>query len=132
MTYNKLLNFVPATKSVASTGLPALRQPISKALHAQGVQALFNKLIPVSLIVLVSACGATQPPPYQKDRKPVDRDQYNGVEGMAQYQKDQSYLVSKELSDKCTKAKIDLAIAETDKNASEIKKQNALISNTCI
>ena len=25
MTYNKLLNFVPATKNVASTGLPTLR-----------------------------------------------------------------------------------------------------------
>ena len=95
-------------------------------------QALFNKLIPISLIVLLSACGATQPPPYQKDKKPEDRDQYNGLEGMAQHQKDQSYLVSKELSDKCTKAKIDLAVAETDKNAGEIKKQNALISSTCI
>lgn len=107
-------------------------QPLRRALYTQGVQALFNKLIPVSLIVLLSACGATQPPPYQKDRNPVDRDQYNGVEGMAQFQKDQSYLASKELSDKCKKAKIDLAIAETEKNASEIKKQNALISNTCI
>ncbi len=32
MVYNKLLNFVPATNNVASTGLPALRQPISNAL----------------------------------------------------------------------------------------------------
>ena len=36
---------------------------------------------------------------------------------MTQYQKVQNYLVSKELSDKCIKAKIDLAVAETDKNA---------------
>jgi len=93
---------------------------------------LFNKLIALSLVFLLSACGATQPPPYQKDRNPEDRDQYNGAEGMVQYQKDQSYLISKELSDKCTKAKIDLAIAETDKNATEIKKQNELISSTCI
>ncbi len=35
-------------------------------------------------------------------------------------------------SDKCIEAKIDLAIAETDKNTSEIKKQSALISSTCI
>ncbi|MEP4888867.1 MAG: hypothetical protein ABJV04_02475 [Aliiglaciecola sp.] len=93
---------------------------------------MFNKLVPVSLIILLSACGATQPPPYQKDRKPEDRDQYSGTEGMTQYQKDQSYLASKELSDKCTKAKIELAIAKADKNSSEIKKQNALISSTCI
>ncbi len=95
-------------------------------------QVLFNKLIPVSLIVLLSACGATQPPPYQKDRKPEDRDQYSGAEGLTQMQKDQTYLMNKELSDKCTTAKIDLAIAETDKNTSEIKKQDALIKSTCI
>ncbi|MDO6486997.1 hypothetical protein Q4503_04740 [Colwellia sp. 6_MG-2023] len=93
---------------------------------------MFNKLIPVSLIVLLSACGATQPPPYQKDRAPEDRDQYSGAQGMSQYQKDQGYLVKKELSDKCTTAKIDLAIAEADKNTSDIEKQNALISSSCI
>jgi hypothetical protein len=93
---------------------------------------LFNKLIPVSLIVLLSACGATQPPPYQKDREPEDRDQYSGAEGMSQYQKDQSYLVRKELSDKCTTAKIDLAIAESNKNNSDIEKQKALISSSCL
>ncbi len=86
----------------------------------------------LSLIVLLSACGASQPPPYQKDRAPEDRDQYSGAEGLTQQQKDQAYLMSKELSDKCTEAKIDLAIAEADKNSSEIKKQNALISSTCI
>jgi hypothetical protein len=94
-------------------------------------QVLFNKLIQVSLIVLLSACSAIQPP-YQKDREPQDRDQYSGAKGMSQYQKDQIYLMSKELSDKCTSAKIDLAVAQTDNNTSEIKKQNALISNTCI
>lgn len=93
---------------------------------------MFNKLIPVSLIVFLSACGATQPSSYQKDRSPEDRDQYSGVEGMTQYQKDQSYLLNKELSDKCTQAKIDLAIANADKNAKEIQKQNSLIGSTCI
>jgi hypothetical protein len=95
-------------------------------------QALNIKLLSLSLIVLLSACGASQPPPYQKDRAPQDRDQYSGAEGLTQQQKDQGYLMNKELSDKCTAAKIDLAIAETDKNASDIKKQNALISSTCI
>nr|WP_057833209.1 hypothetical protein [Colwellia sp. TT2012] len=90
------------------------------------------KLLSISLVVLLSACGASQPPPYQKDRAPEDRDQYSGAEGLTQQQKDQTYLMNKELSDKCTEAKIDLAIAETDNNSSEIKKQNALISSTCI
>lgn len=91
-----------------------------------------NKLLSLSLVVLLSACGASQPPPYQHDRAPEDREQYSGAEGLTQQQKDQTYLMNKELTDKCTAAKIDLAIAEKDDNASEIKKQKALISNTCM
>ncbi|MBA6223630.1 MULTISPECIES: hypothetical protein [unclassified Colwellia] len=93
---------------------------------------MFNKLIPLSLLVFLTACGTTQPPPYQKDRNPEDRDQYSGAEGLTQQQKDQTYLMNKALSEQCTTAKIDLAIAVTDNNASEIKQQNALISRTCI
>lgn len=84
-----------------------LQSPYAKCYMHREYQALFNKLIPISLIVLLSACGATQSPPYQKDSESEDRDQYSGAEGMAQYQKDQSYLFIKELSDKYTKAKID-------------------------
>jgi hypothetical protein len=94
--------------------------------------ALNINLLSLLLIVLLSACGASQPPPYQKDRTPEDRNQYSGAEGLTQQQKDQTYLMDKELSDKCTEAKIDLAIAEADKNASEITKQSDLISSTCI
>ncbi|MBA6293274.1 hypothetical protein H4J58_12020 [Colwellia sp. MB3u-70] len=93
---------------------------------------MFNKLMPLSLLVFLTACGATQPPPYQKDRNPEDRDQYSGAEGLTQQQKDQTYLMNKALSEQCTTAKINLAIAVTDNNASEIKQQNALISRTCI
>ena len=106
------------------------RRLTGRYMHKE-YQTLFNKLIPVSLIVLLSACGAIQSPPYQKDRAPEDRDQYSGVEGLMQQQKDQTYLMTKELSDKCTAAKIDLAVAETDGNLGEIKKQNKLISSTC-
>lgn len=95
-------------------------------------QILNIKLLSISLIVLLSACGASQSPPYQKDRAPENRDQYSGAEGLTQQQKDQTYLMDKELSDKCTEAKIDLAIAEADKNATEIKKQSTLISSACI
>lgn len=93
---------------------------------------LLCKLMLVSVTVLLSACVATQSASYQKDRAPENRDQYSGAEGMSQYQKDQRYLLDKELSDKCTKAKIDLVIAQTEKNAQEIKKQNSLISSTCV
>jgi len=93
---------------------------------------LITKLISLSLAVLLSACSASTPPPYQKDRDPEYRDQYNGAEGLTQQQKDQSYLMNKELSDKCTTAKIDLAIAEKDQKTSEIEKQNTIISDSCL
>jgi hypothetical protein len=95
-------------------------------------QTLFNKLIPISISIFLSACSASQPPPYQQDRAPEDRDQYSGAEGLTQQQKDQSYLMNKELSDKCTAAKIDVAIAQADKNANEVKKQSELIRSTCL
>ena len=93
---------------------------------------MLSKLLPISLIVLLSACGASQPPPYQKDRAPEDRNQYSGAEGLTQLQKDQTYLMNKELSDQCTEAKIDLAIATTDENNDEIEKQKSLIKSTCL
>ncbi|MCJ8318003.1 MAG: hypothetical protein MJK12_00110 [Colwellia sp.] len=93
---------------------------------------MLTKLISLSLAILLSACNVTSPPPYQKDREPEYRDQYNGAEGLSQQQKDQSYLMNKELSDKCTTAKIDLAIAETEKNTDEIKKHSTIISDSCL
>lgn len=41
---NKLLNFVPAAKSVVLTGLPTLRQPISKALLPNTHQSHYPQL----------------------------------------------------------------------------------------
>lgn len=97
---------------------------------------MFNKPIPISIIFLaismLSACGSTQPPPYQKDVQPENRTEYNGVEGMAQHQKDQRYVIDKELADKCSSAKINLVIAEAEKNAEVIKEQKEVIESTCI
>ena len=93
---------------------------------------MFNKLIITSLIFLLAGCQVTNPPSYQKDRKPEDRTEYNGVEGVMQKQKDQSYLMNKELSDKCEAAKIDLAIAESEGNEKDVEKQKELISHTCV
>jgi hypothetical protein len=52
--------------------------------------------------------------------------------GLTQQQKDQTYIMDKELSDKCTAAKIDLAIADKDNYPSEIQKQNEIINISCI
>ena len=95
------------------------------------VQVLNIKRLSLSLMVLLSACSVTQPPAYQKDRAPEFRDQYNGVEGMSQYQEDKAYLMKKELVDKCTDAKIALAIAEADNNQGEVKTQNNIINRAC-
>lgn len=93
---------------------------------------MFKHLISILIIAVLSGCSATLAPSYQKDRKPEDRTEYNGGEGMVQQQKDQNYLMSKELTVKCTDAKIDLAIAETDKKDSEINKQKELIKSMCL
>jgi len=81
---------------------------------------------------MLSACSANITTPYQKDITPENRREYSGVEGMVQYQKDKRYLMDKELADKCNSAKIELIVAESENNASEIKKQHELIKNTCV
>ncbi len=85
-------------------------------------------IVTLSVLSLLSGCSSEH---YQKDRAPENRDQYSGAEGAVQYQKDQSYLLTKELSDKCEAAKIDLAVAQSNKNSKEIEKQQALIENSC-
>jgi hypothetical protein len=93
---------------------------------------MLNKYLYFPLLVILSACGANQPPPYQQDRPPETRDQYSGAEGLKQQQKDQTHLMNKELADKCTAAKIDLAMAEQEKNTKEIHQQIGLINSNCV
>lgn len=78
------------------------------------------------------ACEATLAPPYQEDREPDDRTEYSGAEGLVQQQKDQNYLMRKELSDKCDKAKVDLAVAQTNNNSDAIKELTSQIKRVCI
>lgn len=85
-------------------------------------------VITFSVIILLSGCSSEH---YQKDRTPENRDQYSGVEGAMQYQKDQGYLLTKELLDKCEAAKIDLAVAQTHKIPKEIEKQQNIIESSC-
>ena len=67
-----------------------------------------NKLyLHVLGVLLVSSCRYTIPPAYQKERSPESRDEYNGAEGMIQYQRDQSYLMRKS---RCEQANKDLVI----------------------
>ncbi|WP_228553282.1 hypothetical protein [Pseudoalteromonas sp. PPB1] len=50
---------------------------------------------------------------------------------MAQAQRDQVYLMDKELRDKCNNAKVDLAVAKGEKNGPEIARQTDIIKQTC-
>ncbi|PHS15330.1 MAG: hypothetical protein COA86_14015 [Kangiella sp.] len=64
---------------------------------------MFYRLSILIIVFGLSSCGATIPSAYQKDRKPSDRTEYNGIGGMIQHQKDQSYIRSKTLCDRATR-----------------------------
>ena len=52
---------------------------------------------------VLTSCSSVSPPAFQKDRKPESRTEYNGVGGIVQQQRDQSYLRNKEGCDLATK-----------------------------
>ncbi|MCO7189271.1 MULTISPECIES: hypothetical protein [unclassified Pseudoalteromonas] len=82
-------------------------------------------------LLALGGCQVSQPAPYEKDKAPEERQEYNGVDGLAQAQQDQVYLMDKELRDKCNNAKVDLAVAKGDKNDKEIARQINIIKQTC-
>lgn len=92
--------------------------------------AMWNKS-PLILLCLLTGCAVTEPEPYQSDRAPEDRTEYNGVEGALQQQRDQNHLMSKELADKCDNARVDLAVAESQGDIEQVEKQRELIDKTC-
>lgn len=83
-------------------------------------------------VFTLTACNATIPAAYQQDRKPEDRTEYNGLAGMAQHQKDQNYLMNKELKDKCDRARGDLAHAASINDVKAKQLYEAEIKRTCI
>lgn len=92
---------------------------------------MMKELMLIALVTMLTACNSTQPDAYQKDRQPEDRNEYVGAEGVAQHQKDQSYLMDKELTEKCSSTKIDLAIAQSNKNKKEIEQLQSKIKTVC-
>ncbi|WP_046005086.1 hypothetical protein [Pseudoalteromonas rubra] len=87
-------------------------------------------IIGLSLLVL-AGCKVSQPAPYEQDKAPEERQEYSGVEGLAQAQRDQVYLMDKELRDKCNDAQVDLAVAKSKNNEAEMGRQNKIIKQTC-
>lgn len=81
---------------------------------------MIKSILGLSVVLLLTACGATSPPPYDKEKAPEDREYYQGATGLMQQQKDQNYLMKKELSEKCEQARLDLAVAESEGEGSDI------------
>lgn len=91
-----------------------------------------NIILSLTIIAALGACSSIQPPSYEKDKSPENRKEYNGLKGVIQQQKDQSYLMSAELQKKCDAARIDLAVAESTGEEAQSKAQRAIIKATCV
>lgn len=89
------------------------------------------KLVPFMLLVI--GCSAQTPPSYQADRAPQDRDSYNGIAGVLQWQKDQSYLADKELNDKCEQFKnriVQAQLTQNDELAEQLLRESRTVCRT--
>lgn len=92
-----------------------------------------NKIFIVSVITLaLIACGSHQAPPYEKDKRPEDRGQYSGVEGVIQKQKDQAYLSNQANKLKCQDSRLDLVDAEAEGDINMIRQVKARVQKNCI
>ena len=70
--------------------------------------------IVIALVVMacISACQSGSPA-YQADRAVADRDTYQGVDGLVQYQRDQEQLRQQEKEQACLQAKVALQQARS-------------------
>jgi len=92
-----------------------------------------NKLLIVSAFTLtLAACSAHRAPPYEKDKRPEDRDQYSGVEGMKQYQKDQNSLIKQANQIKCQDTRMDFVDAEAAGDESLVRQVKVRLQKYCI
>lgn len=83
------------------------------------------RCILLSVFFVLNACSAPQST-YQKDRRPEARTEYNGLEGMAQLQKDQNYIMMNNARNYCLDEQVEMIAAEkvNDKESFELHKKN--------
>jgi hypothetical protein len=92
-----------------------------------------KKIFIVSAFTLtLVACGARQAPPYEKDKRPKDRGQYSGVEGVIQKQKDQAYLIKEANKFKCQDARLDLVDAQAQADTNIVRRVKARVQKLCV
>ena len=92
-----------------------------------------NKVFIVSAFTLtLVACGSYQAPAYEKDKRPEDRGQYTGIEGVIQKQKDQNYLTNQANKLKCQDSRLDLVDAEAEGDINMIRRVKARVQKNCV
>ncbi|MFQ3192779.1 MAG: hypothetical protein ACI936_003932 [Paraglaciecola sp.] len=92
-----------------------------------------NKIFIVSALTLTFvACGSHQAPPYEKEKRPKDRGQYSGIEGVIQKQKDQAHLTNQANKLKCQDSQLDLVDAEAEGDINMIRQVKARVQKNCV
>lgn len=89
------------------------------------------KPILVSVVALLLTACQQSGPAYQADRDISDRDTYQGVDGLVQYQKDQDALRQREREAACLQSKIALQKASSEQHAEQIASLEAQVKSQC-
>ncbi len=84
------------------------------------------------IILLLSGCSTNSEPPYEREKSPESRTEYNGLKGLAQKQKDQNYLISIELQRQCDTARFDLAVAKSRGDEYGAQASQAILQRTYV
>lgn len=92
---------------------------------------MLRPILYLSVVTLLVGCGATSPPPYEKEKTPEEREYYQGATGLVQQQKDQNYIMEKQMSEQCEQARLDLAVAESEGQTDTIAHFKSVIEQSC-
>jgi predicted metal-dependent phosphoesterase TrpH len=92
-----------------------------------------NKFFIVSALTLsLVACGSHQAPAYEKEKRPEDRGQYSGIEGVIQKQKDQAYMANQANKLRCQDSRLDLVDAEAEGDINMIRQVKSRVQKDCV
>jgi len=92
-----------------------------------------NKIFIISAFTLtLAACSVYQAPPYEKNKRPDDKGQYSGVEGVVQKQKDEAYLANEANKFKCQDARLDLVDAEAEGDINMVRRVKVRLQKLCV
>lgn len=92
---------------------------------------MLKSIFCLPVAILLAGCGATSPPPYEKEKAPEDREYEQGATGLVQQQKDQNIIMKKEMSEQCEQARLDLAVAESEGQTDTVEHFKSVIKQSC-